>query len=48
MASERLKAAWARFQETMRKLRERQLGVLRNFSKKAEEEQIRKLQDSLK
>jgi len=48
MDAEKLKVAWGKFQETMQKLRARQLDVLRRFSKKAEEEEIRKIQDSLK
>ena len=48
MATGRMKAAWEKFRAKMQDLKARQLAVLKRFSARAEQEQIKKLQDSLK
>lgn len=48
MDTRRMKEAWERFQGKMRDLKARQLAILKRFSGRAEQEQIKKLQDGLK
>jgi hypothetical protein len=48
MDGKRAENAWGRFKEKMAALRRKQREILERFSKKAEEEQIRKLRDQLK
>ena len=48
MNRERVENAWRNFKEKMASLRRKQKEILEKFSKKTEEEQIKKLRDQLK